>query len=73
MPHTSGRRRCAAVPHNVDRYTEPHYLLGGDTVAAAHLQCLRGPSMIKCALGSMRLGTTPTVDPPALLKFAAGA
>jgi hypothetical protein len=30
--------------------------------------------MIKCALGSwQRLGTTPAVDPPALLKLAASA
>ena len=30
--------------------------------------------MIKCALlRQQRLGTTPRVDPPALLKFAAGA
>ena len=25
IPHKSGCRRCAALPHNVDRYTEPRY------------------------------------------------
>ena len=42
IPHTSGRRRCAAVAHNVDRCTEPH------CSAATELQphtLLEGPAI----------------------------
>ena len=44
--HISGRRRCAADPHDVDRYTEPHYS------AATLLQprTLREGTTIKCAV-----------------------
>ena len=58
--HISGRRRCAAVPHDVDRYTEPHYS------AATLLQprTLREGTTIKSG--------TLAVD-QALLTSAAGA
>ena len=44
--HISGRRRCAAVPHDVDRYTEQDYSAG----TLLQPRTLREATTIKCAV-----------------------